>query len=272
MVFHVVSIFPDFIKAYFKFGVLSRALEQKLFELQSHDLRDYSINRYRKIDKPIFGHGKGMLFEPEPLAKVIDEIRVNEPDAFIVHLSPQGKPFTNETAKMLSKKSSVVLISSRYEGIDSRIIKSRIDLELSTGDYVLTGGELPALSVIDATVRFIDGTIEAESVSEDSFENGRIECEHFTEPKSFEGLDVPEVLFSGNHAWIEDWRKKSAIKNTYFSRPDLIRDEKVGFPQMETNNALKRLKKENKFLKEYLSILQTCAKEWKDGRRNGKER
>ncbi len=274
MVFHVITIFPGLIRGYFESGILSRALDKGLIKVNVKDLRkDHALNRYGQIDDRIYGSGKGMLFRPEPLAAAIDEIRRDHPESRVVCLTPQGRPFTNRTARELAGEKSVVLIAARYEGVDARIVRTMVDDEISVGDYVLTGGELPALVVMDATARFLDGTLQPGSADEDSFESGLLEHDHYTRPDVFRGLAVPAVLLTGNHAGIRKYRLAESLRKTYFNRPELLREHG---PRAETGEPAarderKRIIKENKALKEYLAALQDVAKEWRDVRRNSED-
>lgn len=272
MVFHVITIFPEAVEAYLGFGILSKAVGSGAIEAKVYDLRDYTANKYRKVDKPVFGHGKGMLFEPEPVAKAIREIKSLKPSAKVVYLTPQGAKFDNRMAKELAGYDDIVLVASRYEGVDARAVELFADYEISVGDYVLTGGELPALTVMDAAARFVEGTVKTESVEADSFEDGLVEYEHWTEPLEFEGLAVPEVLRSGDHKAIREFRFERSLRKTYFNRPDLLRDYPIPAALSESGNELKVLKKRNGELEKYKHLIQRISKEWRDGRRNRKER
>lgn len=271
MVFHAVTIFPELIRDYFNYGIISRAVDSGDIKVYTHQLRDYAENKYLKIDKPVFGHGKGMLFEPGPLQSVIKSIKKDHPRFPVIFLSPNGKKFDVNTAKRLSGEEGLILISARYEGIDSRIIDSLVDEVYTVGDYVLTGGELPLLIVMDAVSRFVGETVKAGSLEEESFENGLVEYDHYTEPVVFNGTEVPEVLRSGDHGQIERFRLESSLRNTYLNRPDLFGDFRIPLPDVKSRNELTRLKKQNKAREQYLFTIQKIAEEWKNGRRNGKE-
>ena len=268
MVFHIITIFPELIRSYAEYGVFSRALKKGLVKVVAHDLRENALNQYGQIDDRIFGSGKGMLFRPEPLAKMVRNMKKSEPDAKVVYLTPQGGVFDNKKAKALSKEKSVILISSRYEGIDARIVDSLVDEEISVGDYVLTGGELPALTIVDAATRFIEGTIQGASAEYDSFENGLLEHDHYTRPEVFEGMEVPPVLRKGNHKEIEEFRKFGSLKKTFFSRPELLADYELPVSAGKTKDELKALKRENAQLRDYLKDIQKISKEWRYVRRN----
>lgn len=271
MVFHVITIFPELIKSYLDYGILSRAMKKGLLEVKVHDLRDNALNKYGQIDDRIFGSGKGMLFRPEPLAKMIRDIKKEEPRVKVVYLTPQGALFDNKKAKALSKEKSVILISSRYEGIDARIVESLVDEEISIGDYVLTGGELPALTVVDAAARFIDGTIKDASAEKESFEDGLLEHDHYTRPEVFEEREVPPVLRKGNHKEIEEYRLYGSLKKTYFSRPELLADHSPSQDAGQTKDELKALKRTNSQMRDYLKDMEKISKEWKYVRRNSED-
>ena len=268
MEFHVVTIFPDMIENYLKAGILGRANRDGLIRVKAHNLRDFALNRYGQIDDGIFGAGKGMLFRPEPLKGMLSRIKEESPESRVIYLTPQGKPFSNKIARRLSREKSLILLAARYEGIDCRIVETEVDEEISVGDYVLTGGELPALTVMDAVSRFVEGSIKSESADEDSFENGLLEHGHYTQPVNFEGLEVPEILRSGNHEAVEKYRFFESLKKTYFNRPDLLLAFDAPVDAGETKNPLKILQRQNEKRRELLIQIEKIAKEWKDGRRN----
>lgn len=268
MVFHIITQFPEMIENYLKFGILSRAAGESKIHVETHDPRKYPVDRYGHIDGRVFGGGKGMLYRPEPLDETIAEIRQTEPETLVVSLTPQGVPLTNRLVRRLAKEKSLTLLSSRYEGIDARVTRQMVDLEVSIGDYVLTGGELPALVLLDAVSRFVEGTIKTESADCDSFENGLLEYEHYTDPLEFRGEEVPEVLRSGNHKDIEAFRRASSLRKTYMNRPDLIRDLETPCQAGETSHPVRKLQRTNRQRLEYCLELEKIAKEWKYVRRN----
>lgn len=271
MVFHVITIFPELIKSYLDYGILSRAMKKGLVEVKVHDLRDNALNKYGQIDDRIFGSGKGMLFRPEPLAKMIMDIKKSEPGTKVVYLTPQGGVFDNNKAKALLKEKSVVLISSRYEGIDARIVDSLVDEEISIGDYVLTGGELPALAIVDAATRFIEGAIQGASAEKESFEDGLLEHDHYTRPEVFEGREVPPVLRKGNHKEIDEYRRYGSLRKTYFNRPELLAGYSPAFSAGKTKDELKALKRTNAQMRDYLKDIEKISKEWKYVRRKSED-
>lgn len=270
MYFSVITIFPEMIRSYFDEGILSRACSQEIIDIKAYDLRDYARNKYKKIDDYVFGHGRGMLFQAPPLKNAILAIKKKQPNSKVVYLSPKGRKLNNKLAREFSQKESIILLSARYEGIDARIVDSLVDDEISIGDYVLTGGELPALVFIDAVSRFLTGTIQKSSVDEDSFENGLVEYSHYTEPIEFDGVVVSEVLRSGNHKLIDEFRLYSSLRNTYFNRPDLLLDYDISQLKIDSKNKLRILQKQNKNFKRFLEMIQNISKEWRDGKRNQK--
>jgi len=263
MRFYVITIFPEIIETYLKFGIISRAINNKIVEVNIVNLRNYSSNKYGKIDDEIIGHGRGMLFTPEPLDNVIIDIKKKEEELKIIYLTPQGLKFENKKAKLLSSEKCLLLICGRYEGIDSRIINKWVDEEISIGDYILTGGEIPALVLIDSITRFLDNSIKKESVECESFENGLLEYDHYTHPILFDNMEVPKVLREGNHKEIEEFRFFNSLKKTYFNRIDLIRSYKLILNFDNIKNKLKKIKKINEKLLNYLEKMKLISKEWK---------
>ena len=224
MKWDVVTIFPQMVRAGLAEGVVSRGIERGLLDVQIHDLRDHATDRHRSVDDMPYGGGPGMVMKPEPLARAVASIRAERgaPDA-VVLLSPQGRPFTQAEAVRLSRLQHVALLCGRYEGMDERVRALVATEELSIGDYVLSGGELAALVVIDAVGRLVPGVVgDDQSVQEDSFSRGLLDYPHYTRPSEFEGLKVPDVLLSGHHADVLRWRRKAALARTLERRPELL--------------------------------------------------
>jgi len=222
----VVTIFPDLVREALAHGLVARAIENGLVRVEAHDLRAYTSDRHRRVDDAPFGGGPGMVMQAEPFFRAVESILPEgaSPRSPIVLLSPRGERFTHRIARDYSKLERLVLLCGRYEGIDERVRSSLATAELSIGDFVLMGGEIPALAVIEASVRLIPGALgDAESSAQDSFENGLLDHPHFTRPADFRGLKVPEVLLSGDHAAIERWRREEAARATRERRPDLGR-------------------------------------------------
>lgn len=215
----VLTLFPAIFEAPLAASIPGRIQERGLATVRVRDLRDWGLGRHRSVDDAPYGGGAGMILRPEPVAAALVAIRRS--DSVVILLDPAGKPFRQETAGDLAARSHLVLICPRYEGVDERI-RSMVDLELSIGDYVLTGGELPALVVIDAVIRLLPGAIDAASTAEESFSSGLLEYPQYTRPARFEDHGVPDVLVSGDHAAVRRWRLRESLRRTLQRRPDLL--------------------------------------------------
>jgi len=228
----VLTLFPDILTAYLSESILKRAREKKLLDVKLYNIRDFTEDVHRTVDDYPFGGGAGMVFKPEPIFKAVDRIKEDGEPRKVVLLSPQGRPFTQALAEDFARESRrFVFICGRYEGIDERV-KTLTDDEVSVGDYVLTGGELAALVIIDAVTRLLPGALGDErSVEDESFSWGLLDYPHYTRPREFRGLPVPEVLVSGDHKAIFRWRRKQALKNTLRMRADLL--EKVELTHLD---------------------------------------
>ena len=220
----VVSLFPEFVAQCAAFGVTGRAVERGLMSLQGWNPRDYAEGNYRKVDDRTFGGGPGMVMMIEPLLACLAAIRAADPaPARVVYLTPQGARLDQAMVRELAARSRVILLCGRYEGVDERLVQAEVDEELSIGDYVLSGGEPAAAVVVDAVARLQPGALnDAESAAQDSFEDGLLDCPHYTRPVSHRLGDVPPVLLSGNHAEIARWRRMQALGRTWMRRPDLL--------------------------------------------------
>ncbi len=222
----IVTIFPKMVRGPLEEGIVARAIAKGRIDVVVHDLRDFTTDRHRVVDDVPFGGGPGMVLKPEPLFCAVDAIRerAGEPDA-IVLTSPDGKRFDHADAQRLSRLGHVVMLCGRYEGVDERVRLGLATEELSIGDYVVSGGELPALVITDAIARFVPGVVGDEcSVAHDTFARGLLDFAQYTRPAEFRGAAVPPVLLSGHHAEIERWRRREALKRTIARRPDLIGD------------------------------------------------
>jgi tRNA (guanine37-N1)-methyltransferase len=220
----IVTIFPKMVRGPLEEGIVARAIANGLLEVIVHDLRDFTTDRHRVVDDMPFGGGPGMVLKPEPLFRAVDAIceRAGQPDA-IVLTSPDGRRFTHADAGRLSALGHVVILCGRYEGVDERVRLGLATEELSIGDYVVSGGELPALVITDAVARFVPGVVGDESsVTRDTFARGLLDFAQYTRPAEFRGWTVPPVLVSGHHAEIDRWRRREALKRTIERRPDLI--------------------------------------------------
>lgn len=223
MRFDVLTIFPEAFPGPLALGVTGRALERGLLEVRAHDLRAFAHDRHRQVDDIPYGGGPGMVMKPEPFFEAVRALHTEGPAPVIV-LTPHGAPFRQSTARRLAQLPRVILLCGRYEGIDERVHAHLADEELSLGDFVLTGGELAAMVVIEATARLGAGVLGGgeESSRNESFSEAQLEFPQYTRPAAFEGMAVPEVLLSGNHALIEEWRRRQARERTRARRPDLL--------------------------------------------------
>jgi tRNA (guanine37-N1)-methyltransferase len=221
--FDIVTIFPAMVEAALGAGVVGRAIGRRLLEVAIHDLREFTTDRHRSVDDVPYGGGPGMVMKPEPIFRALDAIsNRRDPPVTVLLMSPQGTRFTQRDAERIGSRPHVVLLCGRYEGVDERV-RSRVDEEVSIGDYVLSGGELPALVVLDAVARFVPGVVgDDQSVAEDSFSRGLLDFPHYTRPAAVGDLRVPDVLLSGNHQEIRRWRKQESLERTLERRPDLL--------------------------------------------------
>ena len=216
----VISLFPALFPGPLSESIPGRVLTQGLAEIHSHDLRDWGLGRHRSVDDYPYGGGAGMVLRPEPLGEALDAVRT--PESFVILMDPGGERFTQARAQDLAGRPNLVFVCPRYEGVDERV-RSLVDLELSIGDYVLSGGELPALAIIDAVLRLLPGAIDDESTEEESFAQGLLEYPQYTRPPLWRGMPVPSVLVGGNHGEVARWRHEQAILRTRRVRPDLLR-------------------------------------------------
>ena len=225
MHFAVVTLFPEMVSMIAEFGVVGRARRNGIVSLDCENPRDHTSDVHRTVDDRPYGGGPGMVMKYEPLAGAVAEARSRAPQGSpVVYLSPQGRVFDQATATRYASLSGLILLAGRYEGVDERFIESQVDEELSLGDFVLSGGEIAAMAVIDAVVRLLPGVLgDDESAEQDSFVGGLLDCPHYTRPEDVDGRRTPEVLLSGDHAEIVRWRSKQALGRTYERRPDLIR-------------------------------------------------
>ncbi|MDO5689734.1 MAG: tRNA (guanosine(37)-N1)-methyltransferase TrmD [Tissierellia bacterium] len=222
MRFDVLTLFPEFVLGLQSYGLIGKAIEAGRIELGSIDIRNFSRDKHRRVDDAIFGGGPGMLMTPEPIYESIQSCRRAE--SKVLFLSPQGRVLDQALVQELAQEEHLILLCGHYEGIDQRIIDHYVDMEVSIGDYVLTGGEIPAMVLIDSISRFIDGVLgNEESVTEDSHYDGLLKYPVYTRPRVFQGHEVPEVLLSGDHGRIEAWRQEQSLEVTRQKRPDLLK-------------------------------------------------
>ena len=230
----VVTLFPEMIRETAAYGIQGRAIKQGLLELETWNPRDYSEDRHAAVDDRPYGGGSGMVMQVQPLRTAIRAARAAGVAAPLVYLSPQGRRFDQKKALELAGRERLILLAGRYEGIDERFIDMEVDEELSIGDYVLSGGELPALVVMDAVTRLLPGALGAEdSAQNDSFMDGLLEYPHYTRPEEYEGKRVPDVLLGGNHGLIDRWRRKQSLGRTWQRRPELLEDLQLDAEQLE---------------------------------------
>ncbi len=235
---NVITIFPDMFRSISDFGITGRTIDKGLLQLRCWDPRDFTQDRGRRIDDRPYGGGPGMVMRPEPLANCIDKIKASATGP-VIYLSPQGERLDQKTVTELSELADFTLLSGRYEGVDERILQTRVDREISIGDYVLSGGELPAMVMVEAVSRLLPGALgNTLSCRQDSFFEALLDCPHYTRPRVFERLSVPEVLLSGDHEQIRRWRLKHALVRTRTRRPDMLENSEMDEEKM---NLLKTL-------------------------------
>lgn len=219
MKFDVLTLFPEMFEP-LKQSIIGRATEKNLVDINIVNIRDFSKNKHKKVDDTPYGGGAGMVMMPDVVFDCYNSVKTE--DSKVVYLSPQGNILNQKKVIDLSKQKHLILLCGHYEGIDQRVLDKIVDEEISIGDYVLTGGELPAMTLIDSVSRYVEGVLKSESIEEESFSNGLLEYPQYTKPEIFENIKVPEVLLSGHHQNISKWRKKESLKNTYLKRPDLL--------------------------------------------------
>ena len=221
MKFDVLTLIPEMFEP-IKQSIIGKAEEKKLIDINLINIRDFSKNKHKKVDDTPYGGGAGMVMQADVVYDAYNSIK--DENAKVIYLTPQGKVLNQKKVEELSKQEHLILLCGHYEGIDQRVIDKIVDEEISIGDYVLTGGELPAMVLIDSVSRYVDGVLSKGSTSEESFSQGILEYPQYTRPETFEGVKVPEILLSGHHENINKWRRCEALKNTYLKRPDLLKN------------------------------------------------
>lgn len=240
MRFDVITLFPEMFDA-IRLGVTGRAIDKGLAELVLWNPRDYTEDLHQTVDDRPYGGGPGMVMKVEPLLAAIQAAKAQSPTSKVVYLSPQGQRFVQATAVAATQTSGIILIAGRYEGIDERVIHSFVDEEWSLGDFVLSGGELPAMVVIDSMIRLLPGALgHAESAEQDSFSDGLLDCPHYTRPENILDQDVPSVLLSGDHEKIRLWRLQQALGRTWLRRPDLLEGRELNKQEQELLDEFKQ--------------------------------
>ncbi len=224
----IVTLFPSMFEGFLHESIIKRAIEQSAVQINIINLRDYSDNKHKKVDDSPYGGGAGMVLQVEPVYRCIEDLK--ESDTKVVMMTPQGYVYNQTFAQSFTTIEHIIILCGHYEGFDERIRKY-VDLEISIGDFVLTGGEIPAMIVCDSVIRLLDGVIESDSHSDDSHSNWMLEHPHYTKPREFMGEEVPDVLLSGNHKLIEDYRKRESIRRTYLRRPDLLEKRELSIEE-----------------------------------------
>ena len=222
MKFDIITLFPGMFSAIKEEGVISRALKNSIISIREWQLRDYSSNKYKNVDDKPYGGGAGMVMQVQPIRDCLAKIKELEPETKVIYLSPQGEPLNQKLVEKFAEFESLTLLCGRYEGIDERVIENDIDYEVSIGDYVISGGELASMVLIDAVSRRIDNVLGNKDSLNDSFVDNLFDHPHYTRPESIDGELVPDVLLSGNQAKIDAWRREQAIKKTKQKRPDIL--------------------------------------------------
>ncbi len=220
----IVSLFPTMFEGFLHESIIKRAIEQELVEINIVNLRNYSDNKHNKVDDTPYGGGAGMVLQVEPVYKCIEDLKTE--DSKVIMMTPQGYVYNQTFAKSFTTITHMIILCGHYEGFDERI-RNYVDLEISIGDFVLTGGEVPAMLVCDSVIRLLEGVIETDSHLDDSHSNWMLEHPHYTKPRVFMDQEVPEVLLSGNHKLIEDYRKRESVRRTYLRRPDLLEKKEL---------------------------------------------
>ena len=236
MKFDVLTLFPEMFEPV-KQSIIGRAEEKDLININLINIRDFSKSKHKKVDDTPYGGGAGMVMRADVVYDAVSSVK--QPESKVIFLSPQGKTLTQHKAQELSKEKHLILLCGHYEGIDQRVLDEVVDEEISIGDYVLTGGEIPAMVLIDSVSRYVDGVLSKESILEESFASGLLEYPQYTRPEVFRGQKVPEVLLSGHHENIKKWREEQSLKITKMKRPDLLKNSKWS-ASMRTAHELKK--------------------------------
>lgn len=240
MVFEILTLFPEFFSTPLRQSVVGKAIDRGVIQAAVHNIRDWTTDRHRTTDDYPYGGGHGMVMKAEPVVAAIEALKAGRPDARVVLATPQGERFTQGKARELSGTAALIIVCGRYEGFDERI-RAFVDEEISVGDYVLSGGEIAALAILDAVSRLVPGVLgEPGSSESDSFSAGLLEYPQYTRPEEFRGMRVPEVLLSGNHALIERWRRAEALRRTLARRPDLIETAELTEKDRDAVEKMKR--------------------------------
>lgn len=238
----ILTLFPEMFRSFLDISIIGRAVNSYIAKINCINIRDFSKDKHKRVDDYPFGGGPGMVMGPEPIFNAIESVKSE--NSRVIYLSPKGRNYNQEIANKLSSEEHLILLCGHYEGVDNRIIENYIDDEISIGDYVLTGGEIAAMAIVDSVVRLLPGVLNnQESYIDESHFNGLLEYPHYTRPRIFNGFEVPEILLSGNHKKIDEWRKYQSLKITYERRPDLIENKVLNKKEQEILNDIREKNK-----------------------------
>ena len=238
---NILTLFPKMFEGFISESIIARAIKSEVVEFNIVDIRNYCYDKHKQADDIPFGGGNGMVMKPEPIFRALEDVKGK-----VIYTSPQGQKLNQQLVKEISEEKEITIIAGHYEGIDERIVEHKVDMEISIGDFVLTGGELPAMIIADAIIRLLPNVIKKESYENDSFFNGLLDYPHYTRPADFNGIKVPDVLISGNHKKIEEWRIKESLKRTYIRRKDLLEKKDLSNSEKKIlNEIIKELEGQN---------------------------
>ena len=241
MKINILTLFPKMFEGFISESIIARAIKSEVVEFNIVDIRNYCYDKHKQADDIPFGGGNGMVMKPEPSFRALEDVKGK-----VIYTSPQGQKLNQQLVKEISEEKEITIIAGHYEGIDERIVEHKVDMEISIGDFVLTGGELPAMIIADAIIRLLPNVIKKESYENDSFFNGLLDYPHYTRPADFNGIKVPDVLISGNHKKIEEWRIRESLKRTYIRRKDLLEKKDLSNSERKIlNEIIKELEGQN---------------------------
>ena len=241
MKINILTLFPKMFEGFISESIIARAIKSEVVEFNIVDIRNYCYDKHKQADDIPFGGGNGMVMKPEPIFRALEDVKGK-----VIYTSPQGQKLNQQLVKEISEEKEITIIAGHYEGIDERIVEYKVDMEISIGDFVLTGGELPAMIIADAIIRLLPNVIKKESYENDSFFNGLLDYPHYTRPADFNGIKVPDVLISGNHKKIEEWRIRESLKRTYIRRKDLLEKKDLSNSERKIlNEIIKELEGQN---------------------------
>ena len=241
MKINILTLFPKMFEGFISESIIARAIKSEVVEFNIVDIRNYCYDKHKQADDIPFGGGNGMVMKPEPIFRALEDVKGK-----VIYTSPQGQKLNQQLVKEISEEKEITIIAGHYEGIDERIVEHKVDMEISIGDFVLTGGELPAMIIADAIIRLLPNVIKKESYENDSFFNGLLDYPHYTRPADFNGIKVPDVLISGNHKKIEEWRIRESLKRTYIRRKDLLEKKDLSNSERKIlNEIIKELEEQN---------------------------